>query len=106
MPPPSEIPEPKPKKRILMIIDKKSSFDKNSNKSKIKFDLMSFVREEFNRTQEQELKMSASENSWSQFGTSMSNESESKPKKQIVLKIDKIKTRKDPLRQLCMMHSS
>ena len=103
----------KPRKQIVMVINSKNSTDKStsSNKSKVRIDLASFIRDEYNRTQSELETNSTGSHSRSSVNNSSSqssNESGVKPKKVFTATVgnNKADPKKDVLKKLMVKHAN
>ena len=103
----------KPRKQIVLVINSKNSNDKstNSNKSKVRTDLASFMRDEYNRTQSELETNSTGSHSRSSVNSSSSqssNESGIKTRRVFTATLgnNKADPRKDVLKKLMIKHAN
>jgi hypothetical protein len=104
-------PEIKPKKQIVMIINGSSSSNKStsSNKFTPKIDLRSFARDEYNKSQALEKSSNSTSGQCSTINSNQSsNESDIKPRKNLVMTVSNYKAdpKKDTLKKLMLKHAS
>ncbi len=101
----------KPRKQIVMVINSKNSTDgsTSSNKSKVRTDLASFMRDEYNRTQsEYNSTGSHSRSSVNNNSSQSSNESGLKAKRVFTATVGNCKAdpKKDVLKKLMIKHAN